>query len=117
MFSEKLWSDPKSKWERKLNITINQDDWENSIKNCILTKYSNNLMDLNLQILRNNIITNDRILKMNKLIPIFVNFVSSLTIPYTAYMSAFSLDISGVLWMRYLQWLAYIHLLMQNNVS
>ena len=65
-FSEKLWADPKKKWEQKLEIVINQDDWNNSIQNCLLTRYSNTLMDLNLQILRNNIITNDRLHKMKK---------------------------------------------------
>ena len=36
------------------------------MKNCILTKYSNNLIDLNLQILWNNVVTNDKLLKMKK---------------------------------------------------
>ena len=65
-FNEKLWSDTKAKWDRRLDLTISQDDWNNSIQNCLLMRYSNTLMDLNLQILRNNIITNDRLFKMNK---------------------------------------------------
>ena len=65
-FNVAIWSGHKANWEEKLRLTINDDDWKNSIKNIILTKYSNNLVDLNLQILRNNIVTNDRLLKMNK---------------------------------------------------
>lgn len=64
-YNDNIWSGHKANWDFKLG-PINQDDWENAIGNFLVSKYSNKLVDLNLQIVRNNIITNDRLLTMNK---------------------------------------------------